>query len=127
MSWHDDILDAFRRREPQILTCDRGGVPGYTHVHGPSQPADATRCHTHWVVVERHNGTVGLRRPLAAALGALPRPLIPITKHPLGYSCHKAFGEFDNGFEIGTLLDRWATLDAFVRDVIERCRTFGSW
>ena len=65
--------------------------------------------------------------PLAGPLGALPRPLIPIAKHPLGYSCHAAFGEFDNGFEAGTILDRWGTIDAFVRDVIERCRTLGSW
>lgn len=127
MPWHDDILHAFRRIEPRIATCDRGGVPGYTHVHGPSQPADPARCHTHWVVVERYNGTVGLCQPLAKALGAVPRPLIPITKHPLGYSCRAAFGRFDNALEIATILDRWETVDAFVGDLIAQCRELRTW
>jgi hypothetical protein len=127
MTDHDDILEAFRRIEPGIVTCPRGGEPGYTHVHGPSQAADSERCRTHAVVVERLNGTVAVRRPLAIELGASPRPLVPIAEHPLGFSHRGAFGEFDHGWEVAAIRQRWGTLDAFAQEVVNRCRAAGSW
>jgi hypothetical protein len=127
MLGHDRILEAFRRADPNLTICDRGGNRGYTHVHGPSQPAGDGRCRTHWVLIEKHNGTVAFRRPLAHELSANPRPNLSIRNHPLGFSNRPSFGEFDLALESSAIEERWDTTDDFAREVIRRCRARGVW
>jgi hypothetical protein len=51
---HDKIVDAFVRAGG-VAPCNRGDpTKGYTHVHGPSCPAQPAHCTNHVVVVARH-------------------------------------------------------------------------
>jgi hypothetical protein len=127
---HDEIVGAFKHVDPRVTTHVRGGEAplGYWHIHGPSQNPHPTRCTTHWITVERYNGTVSLRRPLALAMGGfVKRPEgKKITEHPLGMS-FRQYGAFDYALDAGTIAARWPSLHDFAREVISRCRTFTAW
>lgn len=124
---HDAVVDAFRRVDPGIVICDRGGAPGYTHIHAGTQALGATRCTTHAVVVEKQNGTVSLRAPLAQQFNGVKRPPLPIAQHPLGYSHRSDYGSFDHGFASRDLSAGWSTLDDFARDVIQAAKVINYW
>lgn len=124
---HDDIIDAFKRAEPSISTCARGGDPGYTHIHSPAQPPAARRCSSHWIVVERANGTVAFRGILANKLGAAARPNLRIAAHAAGHSAGPAYGDFDHALDLDAIADRWPTVNDFVQDVLTACRSIGAW
>lgn len=129
---HDAVVDAFqreavRRGDPILRICYRAGDAGYTHIHGPHQPYGTERCTTHAIVVEKFNGTVGLRAPIGQQLGGVLRPDVPITAHPLGQSAG-AFGrDFTHGFDIQHIMRTWSTLDAFSRDVVAAFVTAHTW
>lgn len=101
---------------------------GYTHIHGPHQKPGNGHCTTHTVTVEKQNGTVSLREPLAVAMGGTARAPVPITQDPMGYSHRADYGNFGVGFTAATIQGRWNTLDDFAREVIRQAkRLLGSW
>ena len=125
---HDDIIDAFKRADPNVVTCDRGGLPpAYTHVHSPSQAIGAKQCNSHWIVVERANGTVALRGQLAQRLGATLRPVRPINARPAGHSAGPKFGAFDRALDPASIAGRWPTADDLVKEVLFAARSLGVW
>jgi len=127
---HLAIVDAFRAVDPAVTICPRPQQrPTYTHIHGPSQPVNSGgRCTTHWVCVERHNGTVALRRKLAKACDFTRRPDgVRIEDDPLGYSNRPSFGQFDYALTFSDIVHRWPDLEDFARDVIRWCRTHATW
>jgi hypothetical protein len=70
-------------------------------------------------VVEKFNGTVGVRAPTGQQLGGVLRPDVPISdEQPLGHSAGPFGKEFTHGFDIQHILRTWSTLDAFARDVV---------
>jgi hypothetical protein len=123
---YEALLAAFARVDASIKTCDRGGIDGYTHIHSGTQ-IRGDRCASHWILVERSNGTVALRDPIGRKLGGQPRVALPISDHPLGWSVRADFGRYGWGFDAVTLLRRWATLEHFARDVIAAAREHGGW
>ena len=125
---HEDIIDAFRKAEPKISVCSRGGnPPAYSHIHSPNQAVGASSCRSHWIVVECANGAVALRGALAQHLGAKLRPNLAITTHPTGHSAGPKYGDFDHALDPTTIAARWPSADALVRDVLAACRTVGAW
>ena len=124
---HETLKDAFERVDPRVKFCDRGGEHGYTHVHGPSQARGDGQCRTHWIVIEKFNGTISLRDPAGAAIGGRERPLIPIREHLLGYSFRKSFGGFGTGLTADDVRSRKQTLDDFAREAIRLVSAFTTW
>ena len=127
---HDAIIDAFRRVDGRIYTCNRADRhKGYTHIHGPNfhPQARATRCTNHAVVVEKFNGTVSPRSPVGSKMQGLNRRDCSIKTDPLGRSHRKNYGSFHTGFDVGTIRARWATLDDFAREVIARAKAESQW
>ncbi len=124
---HDAIVGAFKQADPRVSCCHRGGPSGYTHIHGPSHARHPTRCRNHCVAVEKQNGTVALRRDLALQMGALARPNLAISRHPLGHSHRPDYGEFDHALDVPTIKQKWPTLANFARDVIARCTQIYGW
>lgn len=124
---HDDIIEAFRRVDPSVATCDRGGVDGYTHVHGPRQPHQSDRCRSHWIVVEKVNGTVSVRDAAGTTVGGRPRVHLPIKVDPLGYSVRDDFGGFTHGLTANDIRSLWPTFDDFARDVIRHVQQRTTW
>ncbi|MEO5731820.1 MAG: hypothetical protein ABI134_33565, partial [Byssovorax sp.] len=95
---------------------------GYTHIHGPRQPKGNGHCTTHTVTVEKQNGTVSVREPIAETMGATARAAVPIKQDPMGHSCGPEYGEFGFGFTAATLRGR-GTLDDFAREVIQHAKS----
>ena len=124
---HDALVGAFMRVDPRVVTCERGGDQGYTHVHGPSQAPGIDQCRTHWIVIEKINGTVSLRDPAGAAIGGRQRPAVPIRQHPLGYSVREDFGGFPTGLTADDIRSRWQSYDDFAREAIQRIVAATSW
>jgi len=125
---HDDIIEAFKRAEPNVGICSRGGsTPAYSHIHSPSQPIGRSNCRSHWIVVECANGAVALRGALAQYLGASPRPNLSIASHPVGHSAGPNYGDFDHALEPTNIAARWSTPEAFVKDLVSACRSIGAW
>lgn len=124
---HDAIVEAFLRVDPRITICHRGGVKGYTHMHGPSQVRRRNRCSSHWIVVEKANGTVALRDVAGVATGCRPRPLVSINADPLGYSFRKNFGHFARALTASDIQSRWPTFHDFADDAIRHVRGATTW
>lgn len=126
---HDALIAAFRRVDPGIRTCDRGDpLLGYTHIHGPHQPPGNGHCTNHTVTVEKQNGTVSLRAPIAAAMGGTARAPVPISQDPMGYSHRADYGKFGVGFTSATIQGKWNPLDDFAREVIRQAQALPvSW
>ncbi len=116
---HDDIVAAFRRVDIRIqLPCDRGGERGYTHLHGPSQQRGVDQCTTHWIAIEKVNGTVSLREPAGAAIGGRLRPEASIDEDPIGGSVGTKKGGFTHALTADEIRAKWTTFDDFARDAI---------
>ncbi len=126
---HDAIIDAFLRVDPACTAgCHRGNPGnGYTHIHGPHQAIGNHHCTQHGVTVEKTNGTVSLRDPIAQQLGGTPRVAVPIAQDPMGYAVRPNFGHFGRGFTSGKILQGWRTFDDFARDVIAAFRAGPGW
>jgi len=126
---HDDIEAAFRRIDPSIQPrCDRGDDErGYTHLHGPSQHRGVRQCTTHWIAIEKVNGTVSLREPAGAAIGGRLRPPVPINEDPIGYSVRANYGGFTHALTAGEIRAKWTTFDDFAKDAITHVKAHTAW
>lgn len=124
---HDAIVNAFQRVDPSVAICDRGGADGYTHVHGPSQAYRPDRCTSHWIVIEKVNGTVSLRDAAGIAIQGHLRPVVPIKADPLGYSVREDFGGFTLALTAKDIRTRWPTFDDFALDAIQHVRAATTW
>lgn len=124
---HNEMIAAFAKLDARSTHCCRGGARGYTHIHGPNNPENGRKCTNHVVVVERRNGTVSVRSPIARDMKASKRPDVPITRDPRGYSNGREYGEFGYAFTAQTVRARWDTLDAFAAEVVKRAKAHGFW
>lgn len=59
------------------------------------------------LVLELSNGTVAVNATLRHALGASPRPSVPLTAHPLGYSAGPDYGCFLFAVSHAEIRRRW--------------------
>jgi hypothetical protein len=118
-AYHNKLVEAFQLADPSIKICNRGKKYGYTHLHGPNQVQGKNKCFTHSIVIEKFNGTISIRHPVALALGARMRPEgVRIESDPLGYSCRSNFGRFSHAFEAEEVLCIWGLFVSFAVVVI---------
>lgn len=98
----DDGSNESRHRDRHVTFGRRGPVgaqAGYLRVWGPNARPAAPDPRGCYVIIERYNGVVSVRKQLAAFLtgSALRVPTQSILKHPLGYSCGPNFGLSTHG------------------------------
>jgi hypothetical protein len=125
---HDKFVNAFLLTDPNVKTCNRGGLGGYTHIHGPNQPCAEHHCTSHAIIVEKRNGTVSIRSPIAKELGASLRPPnVTINHHPLGYSFRVNYGNFDYAFTAEEVLRKWLGYVTFAVIVIHILKANNRW
>lgn len=95
----------------------RSQPDGYFRVFGPSAGSNDD-C---WVIVEKLNGAVSLREPIASQLGAQPRPAgtsISSTA-PIGASSGPNYGLFDKALVPAIIHSRFPqSEDDFVRAIL---------
>ena len=132
----NEIREAFIRAAPKIDTHHRGGIPGYTHIHGPKHwpKPNTKRCFNHSVVIENYNGTVCFPERLAqkvnanaSRIRAIERPKVSIKIHPWGGAGRPNYGRFIYGLTYDDIVNEWATVDKFVMVVIACCDESGDW
>lgn len=131
---YEAIIAAFGLADPDIQRCPRAGELGFVHIHGPLQQRGPRICTTHWVSVEKYNGTVTTREEVGQRLKFDRRPLDPATgvgvkiqKHPLGSSHKLNYGKHTHALSFEEIRLRWPDLKDFAREMIATCRTFTEW
>lgn len=131
---YEAVLDAFRRVDPDVRYCHRGGSPGYVHIHGPLQQFDPRVPHSCWLSVEKYNGTVTTQTKVGERLKFHNRPIDPATgvgisirKHPLGSSHKLNYGTHTHGLTFDEIKQRWSSLEDFARDMVATCKTLTDW
>jgi hypothetical protein len=130
---HDDIVNAFKRAEPRIETCNCAGDNGYIHIHGPRYPPEKRdpsmqkkkRCVNHCVVIEKGSAAIVFREELGKPLCGRLRPAKNKREDERGGSIGTSTGSFRYVLTRDNVLERG--LAEFVNEVIDCCKKLRIW